>query len=223
MAGEPLANFPMRAEYPAGVGPDTPLPLMDSLTLADPKTPWFSVKEAVLPFARFPGVDTLLGPEMRSTGEVMGWDRTFALAFLKAQMGAGTDLPLSGKVFISIKDFDKTDAMAAAARGLIEMGFEIVATRGTANFLNDIGAPCTLVNKVYEGRPNIVDMLKNNDIALVFNTTEGSQAINDSREIRTVALMDKIPYFTTAAAAISAVSAMKAQISGEMTVRTLQG
>jgi len=223
MAGEPLSNFPMRADYPAGVGPDTPLPLMDSLTLADPKTPWFSVKEAVLPFARFPGVDTLLGPEMRSTGEVMGWDRTFALAFLKAQMGAGTDLPLEGRVFISIKDSDKTEAMAAAARDLVAMGFDLVATRGTAAFLQEIGAPSTLVNKVYEGRPNIVDMLKNNDIALVFNTTEGSQAINDSREIRTVALMDRIPYFTTAAAAISAVSAMKARIEGEMTVRTLQG
>ncbi|MEX0969051.1 MAG: carbamoyl-phosphate synthase large subunit [Paracoccaceae bacterium] len=223
MAGEPLENFPLRAPYPSGVGPDTPLPLMDKLTLADPITPWFSVKEAVLPFARFPGVDTLLGPEMRSTGEVMGWDRTFALAFLKAQMGAGVDLPTAGRVFISIKDSDKTDALAEAARSLVSMGYDLVATRGTANFLNAANAPCTLVNKVYEGRPNIVDMLKNNDIALVFNTTEGSQAINDSREIRTVALMDKIPYFTTAAGSISAVAAIRARAEGDVSVRTLQG
>ena len=160
---------------------------------------------------------------MRSTGEVMGWDRTFALAFLKAQMGAGVDLPTEGRVFISIKDSDKTEALADAARSLVALGYELVATRGTANFLNAAGAPCTLVNKVYEGRPNIVDMLKNNDIALVFNTTEGSQAINDSREIRAVALMDKIPYFTTAAGSISAVAAIRARAEGDVSVRTLQG
>jgi carbamoyl-phosphate synthase large subunit len=223
MAGEPLSNFPMRAPYAVGVGPDTVLPLADPLTLADPKTPWFSVKEAVMPFARFPGVDTLLGPEMRSTGEVMGWDRTFPLAFLKAQMGAGTHLPTAGRVFISIQDSDKTEALAVAARDLVAMGFELVATRGTAAFLLANGAPCALVNKVYEGRPNIVDRLKDGDIALVFNTTEGAQAVNDSREIRAVALYDKIPYFTTAAASISAVQAMRARLEGEIGVRTLQG
>ena len=223
MAGEPLSNFPMRAPYPVGVGPDTALPLADPLTLADPKTPWFSVKEAVMPFARFPGVDTLLGPEMRSTGEVMGWDRTFPLAFLKAQMGAGTHLPTEGRVFVSIQDSDKTEALAAAARDLVAMGFELVATRGTAAFLDANGAPCALVNKVYEGRPNLVDRLKDGDIALVFNTTEGAQAVNDSREIRAVALYDKIPYFTTAAASIASVSAMKARLEGEIGVRTLQG
>jgi len=180
------------------------------------------VKEAVLPFARFPGVDPLLGPEMRSTGEVMGWDRTFALAFLKAQMGAGTELPETGRVFLSIKDSDKTEALAEAARDLIAMGFEIVATRGTAAWLAAQGAKATLVAKVYEGRPNIVDSLKNGDIALVMNTTEGTQAINDSRDIRRVALMDKIPYFTTAAASIAAVAAMKARGEG-YGVRTLQG
>jgi carbamoyl-phosphate synthase large subunit len=222
MAGEPLSNFPMRAPYAEGVGPDTDLPLADPLTLANPITPWFSVKEAVLPFARFPGVDPLLGPEMRSTGEVMGWDRTFALAFLKAQMGAGNDLPQSGRVFLSIKDMDKTDAMAAAARDLIAMGFEIVATKGTATWAASVGAPATLVNKVYEGRPNIVDRLKNEDIALVLNTTEGTQSIQDSREIRRVALYDKIPYFTTAAGSIAAVAAMKARGEG-IGVRTLQG
>jgi carbamoyl-phosphate synthase large subunit len=180
------------------------------------------VKEAVLPFARFPGVDTLLGPEMRSTGEVMGWDRSFALAFLKAQMGAGVVLPEAGRVFVSIRDADKTPAMAAAARDLIALGFSLVATRGTAEFLRTQGAECTLVNKVYEGRPNIVDSLKSDEIALVMNTTEGAQAVSDSREIRTVALYDKIPYFTTAAGSIAAVAAMKARGEG-IGVRTLQG
>ncbi len=222
MAGEPLSIFPMRPPYAQGVGPDTPLPLMDPLTLADPKTPWFSVKEAVLPFARFPGVDPVLGPEMRSTGEVMGWDRTFALAFLKAQMGAGNMLPETGRVFLSVKDMDKTEALADAARGLVAMGFELIATRGTSTWLTGMGVASTPVNKVYEGRPNIVDRLKNNDIALVMNTTEGSQAISDSRDIRRVALMDKIPYFTTAAASIAAVQAMQARGEG-YGVRTLQG
>ncbi len=222
MAGEPLSNFPMRPPYAEGVGPDTPLPLMDPLTLANPKTPWFSVKEAVLPFARFPGVDPVLGPEMRSTGEVMGWDRTFALAFLKAQMGAGTILPETGRVFLSVKDMDKTEALAGAARGLVEMGFELVATKGTAQWLTAQGIASTPVKKVYEGQPNIVDRLKNDEIALVMNTTEGAQAVNDSRDIRRVALMDKIPYFTTAAASIAAVAAMKARGEG-YGVRTLQG
>ncbi len=222
MAGEPLSNFPMRPPYAQGVGPDTPLPLADPMTLANPITPWFSVKEAVLPFARFPGVDPALGPEMRSTGEVMGWDRTFALAFLKAQMGAGTILPESGRVFLSVKDMDKTPALASAARDLVTMGFEIIATKGTAQWLRSHEVPTTPVAKVYEGRPNIVDRLKNDDIALVMNTTEGAQAISDSRDIRRVALMDKIPYFTTAAASIAAVAAMKARGEG-YGVRTLQG
>ncbi|MBA4492288.1 carbamoyl-phosphate synthase large subunit [Paracoccus sp. S1E-3] len=222
MAGEPMSNFPARAPYPAGVGPDHPLPFADPLTLADPITPWFSVKEAVLPFARFPGVDTLLGPEMRSTGEVMGWDRNFPRAFLKAQLGAGTVLPSSGQVFISIKDADKTAEMAAAARELVEMGFGIIATSGTAEFLAGNGVEAQRVNKVYEGRPNIIDRLKNDDIAMVLNTTEGAQTINDSREIRAVALYDKIPYFTTAAGSIAAVAAIKSRDEGEVGVRSLQ-
>jgi len=222
MAGEPLSNFPMRAAYPQGVGPDSPLPLADPNTLANPQTPWFSVKEAVLPFARFPGVDPVLGPEMRSTGEVMGWDRTFALAFLKAQMGAGVTLPETGRVFLSVKDADKSEALAQAARDLVTMGFEVVATRGTAAWLASVGVTATAVAKVYEGRPNIVDRLKNGDIAVVMNTTEGTQAIADSRDIRRSALMDKIPYFTTAAASIAVVAAMKARGEG-YGVRTLQG
>jgi len=222
MAGEPLSNFPLRAPYAADVGPDSPLPLADPMTLADPKTPWFSVKEAVLPFARFPGVDPLLGPEMRSTGEVMGWDRNFALAFLKAQMGAGVTLPDSGRVFLSVKDQDKSSALAEAARELIALGFELTATRGTAKWLAAEGIAATAINKVYEGRPNIVDALKNGEIAMVMNTTEGNQSVSDSRDIRRVALMDKIPYFTTAAASIAVVAALKARGEG-YGVRTLQG
>ena len=223
MAGEPLSAFPHRAPYPAGVGPDTPLPYADPLTLADPITPWFSVKEVVLPFARFPGVDTLLGPEMRSTGEVMGWDRNFPRAFLKAQMGAGTHLPEGGRVFVSVRDTDKTPEMAAAMRDLAAMGFALVATAGTADFLSAQGVAAERVNKVYEGRPNIVDRLKNGDVAMVLNTTEGTQAIADSRDIRSVALYDKIPYFTTAAGAIAAVAAIRSREEGDVGVRTLQG
>ena len=223
MAGEPMANFPARAPYPENAGPEDPLPFADPLTLADPLTPWFSVKEAVLPFARFPGVDTLLGPEMRSTGEVMGWDRSFARAFLKAQMGAGTHLPDTGLVFVSVRDADKTEALAQAARDLTEMGFTLLATSGTAAFLRDAGVQAELVNKVYEGRPNIVDRLKNGEIAMVLNTTEGAQAIADSRDIRAVALNDKIPYYTTAAGSIAAVAAIRSRGEGEVGVRALQG
>jgi len=190
--------------------------------LVDPMIDTFAVKEAVLPFARFPGVDTILGPEMRSTGEVMGSDKSFARAFLKAQLGAGTDLPTEGKVFVSIKDSDKGSLMIEAAQTLIEEGFTIVATHGTAKWLQDQGIACDTVNKVYEGRPNIVDMLKNGEIALLMNTTEGQQAIEDSREIRSVALYDKIPYFTTAAGSHAAALAIKARKEGEIEVRALQ-
>ncbi|MBU3258994.1 carbamoyl-phosphate synthase large subunit [Roseovarius sp. PS-C2] len=222
MAGEPMANFPHRGPYPADAKPGT-LPMADQMTLADPAMPWFSVKEAVLPFARFPGVDTILGPEMRSTGEVMGWDVSFPRAFLKAQLGAGSDLPSGGKVFFSIKDADKTPQLVDTARLLVDMGFELVATRGTGGFLAEHDIACEMVNKVYEGRPNIVDMLKDGQIALVMNTTEGTQAVEDSREIRSVALYDRIPYFTTAAGAHAAAQAIKARDEGELTVMPLQG
>jgi carbamoyl-phosphate synthase large subunit len=152
----------------------------------------------------------------------MGWDRTFPLAFLKAQMGAGTHLPERGRVFLSVRDADKTPALAEAARDLVRMGFEIVATRGTAAWLASEGVPSQPVNKVYEGRPNIVDQMKDGQVALVMNTTEGAQAIADSRDIRRVALMDRIPYFTTAAGAVAAVAAMRARGEG-YGVRTLQG
>ncbi|MCA1776284.1 MAG: carbamoyl-phosphate synthase large subunit [Loktanella sp.] len=223
MAGEPLSNFPLREPYPETDNPMDVLPLGDAFTLADPKTPWFSVKEAVLPFARFPGVDTILGPEMRSTGEVMGWDRNFARAFLKAQMGAGTMLPESGCVFVSVKDDDKTPAMIEAAKGLTDMGFSLIATRGTAAFLQAEGVKCEIVNKVYEGGLTIADKLTDGEIALVLNTTEGAAAVEDSRSIRSVALFDKIPYYTTAAAAIAAVQAMQERANGDVDVRSLQG
>ncbi|NHQ75126.1 carbamoyl-phosphate synthase large subunit [Roseovarius gahaiensis] len=222
MAGEPMANFPLRGAYPKDTKPGS-LPMADQMTLADPAMPWFSVKEAVLPFARFPGVDTILGPEMRSTGEVMGWDVSFPRAFLKAQMGAGTELPRDGKVFFSIKDMDKTLHLIEAARLLVDIGFDLVATRGTARFLEDHNIVCDVVNKVYEGRPNVVDMLKDGQIALVMNTTEGAQAVEDSREIRSVALYDRIPYFTTAAGAHAAAQAMTAREEGELTFMPLQG
>ena len=223
MAGEPLSNFPLRAPYDADAAYDDVLPLGDPMTLADPNMPWFSVKEAVLPFARFPGVDTLLGPEMRSTGEVMGWDRDFPRAFLKAQMGAGNPLPRNGCAFLSIKDMDKTDDMLTAARILLEQDFTIVATRGTAEWLTSHDIACQIVNKVYEGRPDITDMMKDEAIHLVMNTTEGAQAVEDSKSIRSIALYDKIPYFTTAAGSYAAALAIKAQAEDEIGVKSLQG
>ncbi|MFV1492906.1 carbamoyl-phosphate synthase large subunit [Phaeobacter sp. JH18-32] len=223
MAGEPLSNFPKRPPYEPDAGYDVNVPMADPMTLADPDMPWFSVKEAVLPFARFPGVDTILGPEMRSTGEVMGWDRSFARAFLKAQMGAGMVLPASGRAFISIKDADKGTLMLDAAKILVEQGFTLVATRGTQSWLDEHGVPCELVNKVYEGRPHVVDMLKDGNVQLLMNTTEGAQAVEDSKEMRSVALYDKIPYFTTAAGANAAARAIKAQAEGDVEVKSLQG
>ncbi len=222
MAGEPLSTFPMRAPYDKDAAYDDVLPLGDPMTLADPNMPWFSVKEAVLPFARFPGVDTILGPEMRSTGEVMGWDRDFPRAFLKAQMGAGMVLPANGCAFISIKDADKTQDMLDTGRILLEQGFTLVATRGTAAWFNDHGMACGVVNKVYEGRPDVTDMMKDETIHLVMNTTEGAQAVEDSKSIRSIALYDKIPYFTTAAGSHAAALAIQAQADGDVGVKALQ-
>ncbi len=219
MAGEKLANFQKRPPYKTV--DDTKI--ADQMTLADPDMPWFSVKEAVLPFARFPGVDTILGPEMRSTGEVMGWDRDFPRAFLKAQMGAGMVLPSAGRAFISIKDADKGPDMLEAARVLVEQGFELVATRGTQAWLTEESVPCGVVNKVYEGRPDVTDLMKDGGVQLVMNSTEGAQAVEDSRSIRSIALYDKIPYYTTAAASYAAALAIKAQAEGDVEVKSLQG
>ena len=179
--------------------------------------PYFSVKEAVFPFVKFPGVDTILGPEMKSTGEVMGVGKTFGEAFVKSQIGAGTKLPKpfkpsgesSGKVFVSVKQSDKPRAVEIA-RGLAAMKFELIATKGTAAAINAAGIPCAVVNKVAEGRPHIVDMIKNNEIALVVNTVEERRnAIADSRQIRTSALLARVTTFTTIAGAQAAVEGMK--------------
>ena len=171
--------------------------------------PYFSVKEAVFPFVKFPGVDTILGPEMKSTGEVMGVGKTFGEAFVKSQLGAGTKLPTSGKVFLTVKNNDKPRAVDVA-RALAEMKFELVATKGTAAAINAAGIACTVVNKVTEGRPHVVDMIKNNEIALVINTVEERRnAIADSRQIRTSALLARVTTYTTIAGAEAAVEGMK--------------
>ncbi|MEY3380882.1 MAG: hypothetical protein RL468_1480, partial [Pseudomonadota bacterium] len=171
--------------------------------------PYFSVKEAVFPFVKFPGVDTILGPEMKSTGEVMGVGRTFGEAFVKSQLGAGTKLPRSGKVFLSVKQSDKPRAVDIA-RSLIGQGFSVVATKGTAAAIQSAGMHCEVVNKVTEGRPNIVDLIKNEEIAMVINTVEERRnAIVDSRYIRTSALLGRVTTFTTIAGAEAAVQGMK--------------
>jgi len=195
---------------------------LSDFDLVDPNIDTYAVKEAVLPFARFPGVDTILGPEMRSTGEVMGSDKSFARAFLKAQMGAGIELPSAGKVFVSVKDYDKKPKMVEAVKTLSDMGFDIVGTKGTAAFLLENGIDCASVNKMYEGRPHIVDSMKDGEISLVLNTTEGTQSVEDSKEIRKIALYDKIPYFTTAAASHAAAMAIKSRAEGDLTVARLQ-
>ncbi len=171
--------------------------------------PYFSVKEAVFPFVKFPGVDTILGPEMKSTGEVMGVGKTFGEAFVKSQLGAGTKLPTSGKVFLTVKNNDKARAVGVA-RALAAMKFDVVATKGTAAAIQAAGVNCMVVNKVTEGRPHIVDMIKNNEIALVINTVEERRnAIADSRQIRTSALLARVTTFTTIAGAEAAVEGMK--------------
>ena len=170
---------------------------------------YFSVKEAVFPFVKFPGVDTILGPEMKSTGEVMGVGETFGEAFVKSQMAASVNLPESGTVFISVKNADKPKAVLVA-RGLHALGFKVVATRGTAAAIQEAGIPVILVNKVAEGRPHIVDMLKNGEVSLVINTVEERRnAITDSRAIRTQALAARVTYYTTIAGALAAVEGMQ--------------
>jgi carbamoyl-phosphate synthase large subunit len=189
-----------------------------------------AVKEAVFPFARFPGVDIILGPEMRSTGEVMGldWRRegegpqaAFARAFAKSQIAGGTSVPLGGAVFISVREADKP-FIVEPARLLAAQGFRIVATRGTAEHLHAQGIAAEPVKKVLEGRPNVVDLMKNGEIQLVFNTTEGRQSLQDSFSLRRTALMMKIPYYTTAAGALAAAQAVGALAAGELEVRPLQ-
>jgi len=180
-----------------------------------------AVKEAVFPFARFPGVDIILGPEMKSTGEVMGLDTDFGRAFAKSQLGSGATVPVEGRVFISVRDHDK-EAMIDVGRRLTGMGFTLVATGGTAEVLNAAGVETELVKKVHEGRPHIVDSMISGDVQLVFNTTEGAKAISDSYALRRSALVRKIPYYTTVAGAKAAVEAISAMRAGELEVAPLQ-
>lgn len=182
---------------------------------AKAKPGFYAVKEAVFPFVKFPGVDTILGPEMKSTGEVMGVGRSFGEAFVKSQMAASVNLPKSGTAFISVRDADKAEAVEVA-RGLIDLGFKVVATRGTAAAIEAAGLKVKAVNKVTEGRPHIVDMIKNGEIALVINTVEERRnAIVDSRTIRTHALAANLAYYTTIAGALAAVEGLQYLRDGE--------
>ena len=204
--------------------------LLSDFDLVEKPYDHIAVKEAVFPFARFAGVDTILGPEMRSTGEVMGldWVRpgetlapAFARAFAKSQLGGGTILPKSGCVFVSVKDADKPWILEPV-RLLLGQGFKVLATGGTASFLQAEGLKIELVKKVLEGRPHIVDRMKNGDVQLVFNTTEGRQSLADSFELRRTALMMKTPYYTTAAGALAGAQAIVATATDTLEVRPLQ-
>ena len=199
MAGEKLANLPT----------------------IDRDIDHVAVKEAVFPWGRFPGVDPVLSPEMKSTGEVMGIDGDFATAFAKAQMGANIVLPKSGTVFVSVKSSDKP-VILPGVQLLVEMGFKIVATSGTADYLADHGVPVERVNKVAQGRPHIVDKIFDGDIAMIFNTTEGWQSLKDSESIRASAQSQKVPYFTTAPASVAVAQAIQALAARSLEVRPLQ-
>ncbi|MGH6835379.1 MAG: carbamoyl-phosphate synthase large subunit [Methylocella sp.] len=199
MAGENLAGFGLRPARLDHIG----------------------VKESVFPFARFPGVDTVLGPEMRSTGEVIGLDRSFPVAFAKSQLGGGTNVPRTGTVFVSVRDIDKPRVLETT-RLLAGLGFKIRATGGTARYLDSQGVKTQRVNKVSEGRPHVVDLIKNGEIQLVLNTTEGAQALADSRSLRRAALLHKVPYYTTLAGAIAASQGIRAYLAGDLEVRALQ-
>ncbi|WP_370198209.1 carbamoyl-phosphate synthase large subunit [Roseibium sp.] len=192
-----------------------------SFGLSEKKLDHIAVKEAVFPFARFPGVDTILGPEMRSTGEVMGLDTAFGKAFAKSQIGCGTGVPDKGTVFVSMRDEDKAGVLDAV-RSLEAGGFTIIATGGTQKFLEDKGIAVKKINKVLEGRPHIVDAIKNGEVQLVFNTTEGAQAISDSRSMRRAALLNKVPYYTTLAGSVAAAKGIAAHKAGSLEVRPLQ-
>ena len=209
MAGVPLAGFGLTAAAPDHI----------------------AVKEAVFPFARFPGVDTVLGPEMRSTGEVMGldWKRegeadlgpAFARAFAKSQLGSSIDLPREGCAFVSVRDADKPFILDAV-RNLKSAGFKVLATSGTCAWLKENGLEVELIRKVLEGRPHIVDAMKNGEVQLVINTTEGKQSMSDSFAIRRTALMMKIPYYTTASGAVAAAQAIATAPAEALQVRPLQ-
>jgi carbamoyl-phosphate synthase large subunit len=199
MAGETLSSFKLKPAHYDHVG----------------------VKEAVFPFARFPGVDTVLGPEMKSTGEVMGLDSSFEIAFAKSQIGGGSRLPRSGTVFVSVRDTDKPRILDTI-RLLAKLGFRVIATSGTQRFLVDSGIEAEKVNKVAEGRPHIVDAITNGQVQLVFNTTEGATSLADSKSLRRAALLHKVPYYTTLSGAVAAARGLKAYLGGDLEVRALQ-
>jgi carbamoyl-phosphate synthase large subunit len=199
MAGESLASFNLKEEPLGHIG----------------------VKEAVFPFARFPGVDTVLGPEMRSTGEVIGLDRDYGVAFAKSQLGGGTRVPREGVVFVSVKEADK-ERILAPVKMLADLGFKIIATSGTQKHLAANGVQAQKINKVLEGRPHVVDAIKNGGVQLVFNTTDGAQALADSRSLRRAALLHKVPYYTTLSGAVAAAQGIKAYLGGDLEVRSLQ-
>jgi len=199
MAGEKLSAFP-----PINLKPDH-----------------IAVKEAVFPFSRFPGVDILLGPEMKSTGEVMGIDRDFGRAFAKSQLGASSMLPATGIVFVSVRDKDK-QAIIGPAQRLVDMGFRLIATGGTQQTLREAGLEVDRVNKVLEGRPHVVDAIRNGTVQLVINTSEGKQSVADSFSLRRAALSERIPYYTTLAGARCAVEAISALNADDLEVLPLQ-
>ena len=210
--GKPVAKIAARVMAGEGLG-----------TFGEIQHPldYIAVKESVFPFARFPGTDPVLGPEMKSTGEVMGIDKDFDTAFAKSLLGAGMKLPQSGTAFVSVKDADK-DNIVPAVEKLIELGFSIIATGGTATHLQSKGLKVETVNKVAQGRPHIVDRLTDGEVAIVFNTTEGWQSLKDSHSIRTTALNKKVPYFTTAAASLAAARSIEALRGHALEVASLQ-
>ena len=210
--GEPIAKIASRIM--AGES-------LESFDLVNRKLEHIAVKEAVFPFSKFAGVDTVLGPEMRSTGEVMGLDTDYALAFAKSQLGAGVVIPEAGTAFISVKNDDKKPVVKVAQE-LVAEGFNLIASGGTQKYLNDNGVACERVNKVLEGRPHIVDMIKNGEVQLVINTTEGAKALADSKSVRRSALENKVPYYTTIAGAEAMAEAIGAYKSGSLEVRSLQ-
>jgi carbamoyl-phosphate synthase large subunit len=210
--GQPIAKYAARLM----VGES-----LKSLAIKKARGKHIAVKEAVFPFARFPGVDVILGPEMRSTGEVMGLDSDFGRAFAKSQLGAGSKVPLDGVVFVSVKDQDKAQ-MVKPVKRLLDLGFKVVATGGTADFLHKHGIEAQRVNKVLEGRPHIVDLMKDGKVQLVFNTVDGAGALTDSYTLRRAALMHKIAYYTTVAGAKASVEGIAALSEGALDVAPLQ-
>ncbi|MBU1176447.1 MAG: carbamoyl-phosphate synthase large subunit [Alphaproteobacteria bacterium] len=210
--GEPVAKI--AARIMAGE-------TLASFDLKEKKLRHIAIKEAVFPFARFPGVDTLLGPEMKSTGEVIGLDTDFAIAYAKSQLGVGNKVPKDGTVFVSVRDEDK-EWIAPSIRQLVEAGFRIIATSGTKRYLDEQGIACEKINKVLEGRPHIVDEMKNGGVQLVINTTDGAKAVSDSRDIRRTALLGRIPYYTTIPGAIAAIEGILAWQADNLQVKALQ-